>query len=68
MAFSKVCDFTSNINVELQTMSYGLDLAWNLWSSCKFDFLSAIKFIKERVPHHPYAAIVNYIRSMLTKN
>jgi len=29
------CIFTSNINVAFQAISHGLDLVWNLWSSCK---------------------------------
>jgi len=60
----------SNINVERQVISHDLDLTWTHGYKdiiCEFDSLSIIKFIKEGVSHiHPYTAIADYIRSLLT--
>jgi ribonuclease HI len=54
VGFSRSCGFTSNINVELQAISHGLELDWTHDYKdivFEFDSLSVLKFIKEEVSH-----------------
>lgn len=53
IGFDGSCGYTTNINVELRAISYGLQITWDLGFRdivCESDFQTTLTFIKGRGP------------------
>lgn len=72
LGLSGRCGFTSNLNAELHAISHGLDIAWDKGIKdviCELDSQLALSLVEKGVVQsHPYAPIVDYIRSFKNYN
>lgn len=72
LGFSGSCGFTTNLNAELQAIAHGLELSWSRGYRevmCESNSETALALVKDGVQQtHPYAPIVDYIRSFTQKD